>query len=104
MQHKQSMDSDGDGMIDDSDMGDASIKSTTLYNHKEDQDENAVILQDFKIINPVGKGAFGKVYLVHCSKEGQFYAMKSIRKDMIIDSDSIANLKLEKQILLQNHH
>ena len=30
--------------------------------------------------------------------------MKSIRKDMIIDHDSIANLKLEKQILLQANH
>ena len=28
--------------------------------------------------------------------------MKSIRKDLIIDHNSINNLKLEKQILLQN--
>jgi len=32
--------------------------------------------------------------------DGRFYAMKSIRKDLIIDHDSINNLKLEKQILL----
>lgn len=28
--------------------------------------------------------------------------MKSIRKDLIIDHDSVHNLKLEKEILLQN--
>jgi serum/glucocorticoid-regulated kinase 2 len=34
--------------------------------------------------------------------DGRFYAMKSIRKDLIIDHDSVHNLKLEKEILLQN--
>lgn len=32
----------------------------------------------------IGKGAFGKVYLVE-NKDGIMYAMKVIRKDKIID-------------------
>jgi hypothetical protein len=37
-------------------------------------------------------------------KNEKLYAMKSIRKDIVIDHDSIANLRLEKLILLQVNH
>ena len=43
-------------------------------------------LEDFQYKKVIGKGAFGKVYLVESKKvEGQMYAMKVIRKDKIID-------------------
>ena len=92
--HKLSMSEEG---FEEEDM-EISIKSTTVYNrYEQDQDsDDPFRFEDFKVINPIGKGTFGKVYLVHCQKDGNFYAMKGIRKDMIIDHDSIANLKLEK--------
>mmetsp|Transcript_83575 Transcript_83575/g.115297 ORF Transcript_83575/g.115297 Transcript_83575/m.115297 type:complete len:234 (+) Transcript_83575:706-1407(+) len=60
--------------------------------------------EDFKIKAIVGKGNFGKVYLVESQINGKFHAMKSIRKDIVIESDSIENLKTEKSILLQVNH
>ena len=60
--------------------------------------------EDFKIRAIVGKGNFGKVYLVESQINGKFHAMKSIRKDIVIESDSIENLKTEKSILLQVNH
>ena len=41
------------------------------------------------------------MYLVFLPLNQQYYAMKSIRKDIVIDSDSLENIKLEKLILLQ---
>lgn len=36
----------------------------------------------------VGKGSFGKVYMVEWTKHpGRFYAMKSIRKDLILEKN-----------------
>jgi len=90
-----SQDSDG---LEDEEMADTSIKSVTLYSKMED--EEIIKFEHFKVINPIGKGTFGRVFLVHCQMDGRFYAMKSIRKDLIIDHDSIHNLKLEKEILL----
>ena len=49
----------------------------------------AASLQDFAIRKMIGKGTFGKVYLVKNKKSGKFYAMKSIRKDVVIESDSV---------------
>lgn len=52
----------------------------------------------------VGKGTFGKVFLVENLKDNKFYAMKCIRKDIIIDNEQFDNIKLEKDILYNIEH
>lgn len=44
-------------------------------------------LQDFQILRMIGKGTFGKVYLVQNQLDKEIYAMKCIRKDIIIDNE-----------------
>ena len=52
----------------------------------------------------VGKGTFGKVFLVENSYSHQLYAMKCIRKDKVIDNEQFENVKLEKDILFSVAH
>jgi serum/glucocorticoid-regulated kinase 2 len=52
----------------------------------------------------IGKGAFGKVYLVQNRNTQKVYAMKCIRKDVVIDQDFFESLKLEKDILYNVEH
>ena len=52
----------------------------------------------------LGKGAFGKVFLVQHRKTQKVYAMKTIRKDVVIDQDFFDSLKLEKDILYNVEH
>jgi serine/threonine protein kinase len=40
--------------------------------------------EDFDVIKCIGRGTFGKVFLVKCRIDGKFYAMKVIRKDIVI--------------------
>jgi len=43
---------------------------------------------DFKILMVLGRGAFGKVFLAELTKANKsLYAVKSIRKDILIDLD-----------------
>ena len=64
-----------------------------------------VQLQDFVILKMVGKGTFGKVFLVTNQYNTQkLYAMKCIRKDKIIDNEQFENIKLEKDILYTVEH
>jgi serine/threonine protein kinase len=56
------------------------------------------------LIKVIGKGSFGKVFLVEDVKNGNVHAMKSIRKDVIIDLEQIESTKLEKEILMQLEH
>ena len=56
-------------------------------------------MNDFKLISVIGKGAFGKVMLVEKKDTGQILAMKSIRKEDIIEKDQIEHTKTERRIL-----
>ncbi len=42
--------------------------------------------------------------MVQNQRDGKLLAMKSIRKDIVIEHDSIENLYFEKLILLQVNH
>lgn len=57
---------------------------TLLFTRKHEEKQTAR-LQDFIITKLIGKGAFGKVYLVRHRTSGRVYAMKCIRKDVVID-------------------
>jgi len=46
-------------------------------------------LNDFELMRIVGKGTFGKVFQVLHSKTGKIYAMKCIRKDVVLENESI---------------
>ena len=76
--------------------------SKNMYTRESIPEE--VSLDDFICLKIVGKGTFGKVFLVVNKKTEKLYAMKSIRKDIVIDNDSIENIKLERLILLQVNH
>jgi serine/threonine protein kinase len=83
-------------------------RGETLYCRErvpEDQEDvSKYVFEDFKILRMIGKGTFGKVYLVTNKQNGSLYAMKSIRKDVVIEHDSLESLSVEKLILLQVKH
>jgi len=56
------------------------------------------------VMSVVGRGTFGKVFLVYLNSKEKFYALKSMRKDVIQDRNSVENIKLEKLIMLQVDH
>ena len=75
--------------------------SRTIYAKQNDVEVN---LQSFNFIKVIGRGSFGKVFLVKKKDNGEYYAMKSLRKDVIIDYEQVESTKLEKEILLQADH
>jgi serum/glucocorticoid-regulated kinase 2 len=44
------------------------------------------------------------VFLVYLPTNGKFYALKSMRKDVIQDKNSVENIHLERLIMLQVDH
>lgn len=44
-------------------------------------------LSDFVIKKMIGKGTFGKVFLVEQKGTGHLFAMKCIRKDVILENE-----------------
>ena len=50
----------------------------------------------------LGKGTFGKVFLGEFNKK--LYAIKVIRKDILIEYNQIKNTQLEKDIMFKCQH
>lgn len=56
-------------------------RGQTIYSHQKGEE---VTLDDFLVKKVIGKGSFGKVFLVEKKSDHKVYAMKSIRKDILI--------------------
>lgn len=62
-------------------------------------EKEKVSLSDFNLISVLGKGAFGKVMLVEKKDTTQLFAMKSLRKEEIIEKNQVEHTKTERRIL-----
>ncbi|KAI9847515.1 MAG: hypothetical protein M1837_002416 [Sclerophora amabilis] len=63
-----------------------------------------VNLNHFRLLRVVGKGAFGKVRIVERKDTGLTFALKYIRKDEIIRSESVRNIIRERRMLEHLNH
>lgn len=79
-------------------------KSRELDDDSEDEEDDTTNLDDFEILKVIDKGSFGKVFLVRNKHTEKLYAMKRIRKDILIEKGQIQNTKNEKDILLSIEH
>lgn len=71
---------------------------------QKSKQDKAVDLRDFQIKKVIGRGSFGKVFLVQKIQDGKVFAMKSLRKDTIIDYEQIESTLLERDILQKADH
>ena len=77
------------------------LRNTLFSRHKT---VKSVELNDFQIIKVLGRGTFGKVCLVQYKPTKEYYAMKSLKKDVLLDMDQVQSTILEKKILQSLDH
>lgn len=67
------------------------LLNTTLVMRKSSstESEETVTMEDFKFLMVIGRGSFGKVFLAEFKHDKKLYAIKSVRKDVLIQSDQI---------------
>ncbi|XP_023773902.1 RAC-beta serine/threonine-protein kinase-like isoform X2 [Cyanistes caeruleus] len=61
-------------------------------------------MSDFDYLKLLGKGTFGKVILVREKCSGRYYAMKILRKEIIIAKDEVAHTVTESRVLQSSRH
>ena len=60
------------------------IRASTIMRSRR---PTQVKLEDFEIKMQLGKGTFGRVFLAELPSTGQLFAIKAIRKDVLIEYD-----------------
>ncbi|KAH7312390.1 kinase-like domain-containing protein [Stachybotrys elegans] len=63
-----------------------------------------VNLNHFRLLRVVGRGAFGKVRIVERKDTGLSFALKYIRKDEVVKSESVRNIIRERRMLEHVNH
>ncbi|CAL8268397.1 unnamed protein product [Merluccius merluccius] len=66
--------------------------------------QNKTNMSDFEYLKLLGKGTFGKVILVKEKSTGVHYAMKILRKEVIIAKDEVAHTVTESRVLQNTRH
>ena len=79
-------------------------KTNTSTIYEKNKTNKEVKLSDFKIIKKLGKGSYGTVFLVQNIFDNKMYALKQLRKDLLISEGQIQYTIVEKQILENSNY
>lgn len=83
------------------------VEGEVWYERESKSTQNvkrAINLDSFHIIRVIGKGSFGKVFLVREKATSTLYALKVLKKDYIIRKNQVEHTKTERSVLGYVHH
>jgi serum/glucocorticoid-regulated kinase 2 len=77
-----------------------SLISNGMFSRDPNYSSSEISMDCFIIIKVIGRGSFGKVYLVKKKDDGKIYAVKTLKKDMILRKNQMENTKGKTALLI----
>uniref|UniRef100_A0A8C4EEY9 Protein kinase C n=1 Tax=Dicentrarchus labrax TaxID=13489 RepID=A0A8C4EEY9_DICLA len=80
-------------------MAEASTGDDPLYAVPNKERQSKFSVDDFILHKMLGKGSFGKVFLAELKKSGKFFAVKALKKDVVLMDDDVECTMVERRVL-----
>uniref|UniRef100_A0A8C4GL44 Protein kinase C n=1 Tax=Dicentrarchus labrax TaxID=13489 RepID=A0A8C4GL44_DICLA len=77
----------------------ASTGDDPLYAVPNKERQSKFSVDDFILHKMLGKGSFGKVFLAELKKSGKFFAVKALKKDVVLMDDDVECTMVERRVL-----
>ncbi|PIA26624.1 hypothetical protein AQUCO_09100055v1 [Aquilegia coerulea] len=75
-----------------------SLRTSPIHSATKDRDRTSI--DDFEIIKPISRGAFGRVFLAKKRTTGDLFAIKVLKKADMIRKNAVESILAERDILI----